>query len=63
MKRTVKSILRRYSSPSTSKDSPGSFYSWSETQVMMKHNQSVNLTQNKFHTITIKSINSFNYPY
>lgn len=63
MKLTAKSILQRYSSPRTSKDSPGSFYSWSETQVMMKRNQSANLTQNKSHAITIKTISSFNYPY
>ncbi|HEY9852098.1 MAG TPA: bifunctional 3'-5' exonuclease/DNA polymerase [Leptolyngbyaceae cyanobacterium] len=63
MKLTAKSILQRYSSPSTSKDSPGSFYSWSETQVMMKHNQSAKLLQNKPHAITIKSISSYNYPY
>lgn len=63
MKLTAKSIIRRYSCPRTSKDSPSSFYSWEETQVMMKHNPSANFIQNKSQTIAIKGISCLNYPY
>ncbi|MGA9378792.1 MAG: bifunctional 3'-5' exonuclease/DNA polymerase [Phormidium sp.] len=56
MKLTAKSIIRRYSCTRSRKDSPGSFYSWAETQVMMQYNQLVRV-------VKINNSSFLNYPY